>query len=866
LQFYKNNNMNPKSVRILTSTPSLPSALERLQELAYNVRWAWDEDTIALFQRLDDQLWNASGHNPVQMLAQVPAERLQELAEDEGFVAHLKEVCASFDGYLNASSTWFSRTHSSDGLLTAYFSAEFGITECLKIFAGGLGVLAGDHLKSASDLGIPIVGVGLMYQQGYFSQRLDQDGLQQESYIKNDLPQLPLTLERNEKGVPLQVSVEIGERSVYAQIWRVQVGRIPLYLLDTNISANHLEEDRNLTDYLYGGGNELRIQQEIILGIGGYRALQLLGLQPKVYHLNEGHSAFLTLDRTRQLMQEHKLTFEEARTATAASVVFTTHTPVEAGHDRFPPELMDQYLVSYAKKALGLERREILALGREFAADDTEYFGMTKLGIRMSNFCNGVARLHGEVSRNMWQNLWPDIPEDEVPIGHITNGIHISSWISSSLKRHVDRYVGPRWREEAISEAQWQHAEQIPDDILWLTHLRNKENLILQARRSLRSRLIRLEAPAKEIARAKKLLNPHALTIGFARRFATYKRASLFLLDLERLTQILTHPARPVQIIFAGKAHPRDEPGKELIQKIVEASRTDTLCNHIVFIEDYDMAIARDLVQGVDLWLNTPRRPREASGTSGMKAAANGGLNLSILDGWWDEGYDPDIGWCIGRGEISDNHAYQDERDAEQLYDQLEYEIVPLFYDRSSENLPLQWISRMKRSIASHSSFFNTHRMVQEYTEKAYLTAETRVKALYANDMKEVKALTKWEQHVQCEWTHVQVSINQNSPQGDVQVGEPFTVNADVTLGQLSPNDIDVQLYLGHIADQGEIIDAEIMPMGLIKSTKSNGHYTYEAKNITCTKSGTLGYTVRLRPKHGDQSLFQCSDLMTWAQ
>jgi len=858
--------MNPKSVRILTSTPSLPSALERLQELAYNARWAWDEDTISLFQRLDDQLWNASGHNPVQMLAQVPADRLQELAQDEGFADHLNEVCASFDTYMNASSTWFSRTHTSKGLLAAYFSAEFGITECLKIFAGGLGVLAGDHLKSASDLGIPIVGVGLMYQQGYFSQRLNKDGLQQESYIKNDLANLPVTLERDADRNPLTVAVEIGDRNVYAQIWRVQVGRIPLYLLDTNIAANHLEEDRNLTDYLYGGGNELRIQQEIILGIGGYRALQLLGHDPKVYHVNEGHSAFLTLDRTQQLMQEHALTFEEARTATAASVVFTTHTPVEAGHDQFPPELMDRYLVSYAKKALGLERQDFLALGREFSDNDKEYFGMTKLGIRMSNFCNGVARLHGKVSRDMWQNLWPNIPEDEVPICHVTNGIHISSWISSSLKRHVDRYVGPRWRQEAISASQWQHVEQIPDDILWLTHLRNKENLILQARRSLQSRLTRLEAPPKEISRAKKLLNPHALTIGFARRFATYKRASLFLLDLQRLTQILTNPTHPVQIIFAGKAHPRDEPGKELIQKIVQASRTDTLCNHILFIEDYDMAIARDLVQGVDLWLNTPRRPREASGTSGMKAAANGGLNLSVLDGWWDEGYDPEIGWCIGSGEISENHAYQDERDAEQLYDQLEYEIVPLFYDRSSENLPLHWISRMKRSIASHSSFFNTHRMVQEYTEKAYLSVAARVDRLYANDMKEVKALTKWEQFVQHEWPHVEVSINQNSPQGDVQVGEPFTVNADVKIGHLTPDDIDVQLYLGRVIGQGEIIDPEITPMNLIKPGKSNGICTYEAKNISCTKSGTLGYTVRLRPKHGDQTLFQCSDLMTWAQ
>ena len=858
--------MIPKPVRIFTSTPSLPSALERLQELAYNVRWAWDEDTISLFQRLDADLWESSGHNPVRMLAEVSATRLEELAKDEGFVAQLNEVCGSFDTYMQAGSTWYSRTHESDGLLAAYFSAEFGITECLSIFAGGLGVLAGDHLKSASDLGVPIVGVGLMYQQGYFSQYLDADGWQKESYIENDFASLPLTLERGEHGIPLQVDIEIDNRTVYARIWRLQVGRIPLYLLDTNFNANEHDEDRNLTDYLYGGGNELRIRQEIILGIGGYRALQLLGLKPQVFHLNEGHSAFLTLDRTRQLMQEHNLSFHEARIATAASVVFTTHTPVEAGHDRFSPELMDRYMVSYAKKSLGLERREFLALGREHADNDQELFGMTKLALRMSSACNGVAKLHGQVSRAMWQNLWPAVPENEVPIRHVTNGIHISSWISSSLKRHVDRYVGPRWREEAISESQWKHAEQIPDDMLWHTHSVRKERLILRARRSLQSRLERLEAPAREIARAKKVLNPEALTIGFARRFATYKRATLLFRNLERLTQILTNSGCPVQIIFAGKAHPRDQPGKELIQKIVAASSTEALCNHIVFLEDYDMAIARDLVQGVDLWLNTPRRPREASGTSGMKAAANGGLNLSILDGWWDEGYDPAIGWAIGNGEIMENHAYQDEREAEQLYDQLEHEIVPLFYERSSEGLPLEWIARMKRSIATHSSFFNTHRMVQEYTETTYLTAATRAKALYDKNLQGARALSSQQQKVQEAWPKVQVRVDENAPQGHLQVGAPFTIKADVTLGPLSPDDVEVQLYLGRIAQKGEIIDATITPMKLVKTNQKNTPYLYEAKNVVCTKSGSVGYTVRVLPKREDQPLLQSSRLMTWAQ
>ena len=856
--------MIPKPVVTLICTPSLPAKLERLQELAYNVRWAWDEDTVALFRRLDADLWSSSGHNPVRMLAEVSSIRLQELAEDEGFVAHLNEVCASFDAYMQSGSTWYSRTHQSDGLLTAYFSAEFGITECLKIFAGGLGVLAGDHLKSASDLGIPIVGVGLMYQQGYFSQYLDKDGWQKESYVENDFASLPLIIERDENGQPLQVDVEIGQRTVYARIWRLQVGRIPLYLLDTNFHVNDHDEDRNLTDYLYGGGNELRIRQEMMLGIGGYRALQLLGLKPKVFHVNEGHSAFLTLDRTRQLMQEYGLSFDEARVATAASVVFTTHTPVEAGHDRFPPELMDQYLVSYAKKSLGLDRREFLALGRQRPDDDGEFFGMTKLALRMSSACNGVARLHGEVSRTMWQSLWPLVPESEVPIGHVTNGIHTSSWISASLKRHIDRYVGPRWREETIPDAQWKHAEQIPDDLLWHTHLACKERLILSARRSLYLRLLRLEAPAKQIAGAKKVLDPNAFTIGFARRFATYKRATLLLHDLERLTRILTNPSFPVQIIFAGKAHPRDQPGKELIQNIVAASATDALNNHMIFLEDYDMAIARDLVQGVDLWLNTPRRPREASGTSGMKAAANGGLNLSILDGWWDEGYDPNIGWAIGNGEMMDSHAYQDEREAEHLYDQLENEIIPLFYDRSSEGLPLEWIARMKRSIATYTNSFNTHRMVQQYTETAYLTAAKRTKALYAQEMKGVRELSNWQNKVQSAWSNVEIRVHQTAPQAQLQVGDPFRVQAEVTLGSLSPEDVQVQLYLGRVANQGEIVDATVLPMDQVKSNGSS--HLYEVADVTSTKSGSMGYTVRVLPKRAEQPVLQASNLIKWAQ
>ncbi|MDE2770943.1 MAG: alpha-glucan family phosphorylase [Bacteroidota bacterium] len=857
--------MIPKPVRTLTITPSLPPSLERLRELAYNVRWAWDENTVELFRGLGADLWHSSGHNPVRMLTQTSAARLEELAEDEGFVKRLNEVCASFDAYMQEDSTWYSRVHKNDKLLAAYFSAEFGVTECMSLFAGGLGVLAGDHLKSASDLGVPLVGVGLMYQQGYFIQSLDENGWQQESYREIDFTSLPSTLERDTNGVPLQVHAEIGGRRVYARIWRLQVGRVPLYLLDTNFDANEHSEDRNLTDYLYGGGNELRIRQEIILGIGGYRALQLLNLRPQVYHLNEGHSAFLTLEHTRKLMVDHHLPFKEAGVAAAANVVFTTHTPVEAGHDRFPPELMDRYLVSYAKDALGLDRREFLALGREHPDNDNEFFGMTKLALRMSDACNGVARLHGEVSRAMWHNLWPALPENEVPINHVTNAIHTSSWISGAMKQHLDRYVGPQWREQAISLSQWKQAEQIPDEILWQTHVIQREQLVQQSRMSLQSRLHRLGASTKEIDRAAKILDPNTLTIGFARRFATYKRATLLLQDYDRLVRILTNESQPVQIIFAGKAHPRDLPGKELIQQIVDASNTESLRNHIVFLEDYGMAIARCLVQGVDLWLNTPRRPREASGTSGMKAAANGGLNLSILDGWWDEGFDASIGWSIGNGAVMENHAYQDEREAAQLYDQLEYEIVPLFYDRSPEGPPREWIARMKRSIATYNNSFNTHRMVQEYTEKIYLTAAARAKALQSEDLERARVLSKWQQKIQEAWQRVQVCVTDDSPQGSQKVGMPFTIRACVKLGDLLPDDVEVQLYLGRVTAKGEIVDATITPM-VLTEVKDGTSHLYEATNVTCTNSGSAGYTVRVLPKHKDQVSMQRSGLVAWAQ
>lgn len=729
-----------KPIATFDVIPALPESLECLRDLAYNLRWAWDHDTIELFRCLDEDLWEATGHNPALMLGTVDQDRLEAAVSDTGFMAHLERVTRDFDAYVNEPSSWFDRAHgTADSPLMAYFSAEFGLTECLAIFAGGLGVLAGDHLKSGSDLGIPLVAVGLLYEKGYFRQYLNVAGWQQEVYRDNDFQNLPLTLERRPDGKPLTVDVLYLDRQVVAQVWRADVGRVLLYLLDTNVPANQRPEDRDITDHLYGGDLETRIRQEIMLAIGGYRALEALDLQPTVYHMNEGHSAFLALERIRRLVETRDLSFAEAREATSASTVFTTHMPVPAGHDYFPPDLVNRYFADYAR-VFELSREEFLALGRRHPERAETAFCPTVLALRLAAHSNGVSCLHGEVAREMWQGLWPGVPKDEIPIGHVTNGVHFRSWISLEMNQLYDRYLGPGWREDPADETVWQRAERIAPEELWRTHERRRERMVVFTRRRLRNQLQRRGAPQAEIEAADEVLDPAALTIGFARRFATYKRATLVLRDPERLAHILNDPQRPVQIIFAGKAHPRDDAGKELIRQIVTMSRQEAFHRRLVFLEDYDMAVARYLVQGSDVWLNTPRRPREASGTSGMKAAANGALNLSTLDGWWDEAYQPDVGWAIGRGEVYEDHEEQDKVEAEALYDLLERDVVPVFYDRGADRLPGRWIAHMQASIGSLCHFFNAHRMIRDYAERFYLPTAARYRRLAYDGMAGIEA------------------------------------------------------------------------------------------------------------------------------
>ena len=905
--------MPTRPIRTFTVLPHLPERLQALHKLAYNLWWCWNPEAVALFRRIDAELFEASDHNPVRLLGKVDQARLQQLLEDDGFLAHLDRVEVLFDIYMNAS-TWyqeklatgsFARSavghrHAALGhngsaengtadtavatvvlaearrpkvesrrvplkaaQYVAYFSAEFGISESLPIYSGGLGVLAGDHLKAASDLGIPLVGVGLMYREGYFRQYLNIDGWQQERYPENDFFHLPLIPETREKGEPLLVDVPFPGRTVWARIWRIQVGRVPLYLLDTNIPQNS-PDDRPITSRLYGGDHDMRIRQEIVLGIGGVRALRLLGKPPTVCHMNEGHSAFCGLERIRELMEEHHLDFASAREAVTAGTAFTTHTPVPAGNDVFSPQLIEQYL-GHLLPSFRIGLHELLGLGRQNPNDPAEPFCMTVLAIRLANVSNGVSALHGKVSRKMWKAIWPELPEAEVPITHVTNGIHTPTWVSPDLSQLYDRYLGPQWSERPAEAEVWKRVDHIPDAELWRTHERRRERLVAFARQRLRRQLTNRGAPPAEVARAEEVLDPEALTIGFARRFATYKRGTLLFRNLDRLTALLTNKERPVQIIFSGKAHPRDHGGKELIAAILHVARRPELRRNIVFLEDYDMGVARYLVQGVDVWLNNPRRPLEASGTSGMKVGCNGGLNMSVLDGWWEEGYDKSNGWAIGAGEEYTDLTYQDEVESRAIYDLLEQEVVPLFYNRSRDGLPRGWVRMMKRAILTIGPVFSTGRMVAEYMERCYAPSIERYEHLAADDLGRAGALAKWRQAMHRSWGNVRIEKVEANGANPMHVGGSLDVTTFVRLGPLSPDDVEVQLFSGLVDSLGDIPDPATVTMspGGGPAEKEGNLWTFHG-TIPCRASGQHGYAVRVLPRHPDLPHPFEPGLVTW--
>src|SRR5512143_2359604 len=845
-------------VRHFHVRPNIPQELLPLKDLAMNLWFSWNWEAVQLFIRLNPLLWEQSYQNPVQMLGTLPQADLEAAAKDESFVANVERVYRSFLEYRKRPS-WFQEAHGADaGARVAYFSCEFGIDEGLPIYSGGLGVLSGDHLKSASDLGIPLVGVGLLYQKGYFRQVLNLDGWQQELYPDNDWYNMPVTLEHGPDGKPLAIEVPMGEETLKARIWRVQIGRTPLYLLDGNVKENS-PRMREVTHTLYGGDRDMRIRQEILLGVGGVRALKALGLSPTVYHMNEGHSAFLAIERIRTLMAEHGVSFAEAREQVFSSNVFTTHTPVPAGNEVFGTDLVRKYLHAFAQE-LGLPWQEFLGLGQVPSAKSPD-FGMTVFALRTAAFTNGVARLHAETSRKKWRDRWPSLPEAEVPIRSVTNGIHTRSWLSHDVAELFLRYMGPRFLEKPADHSVWERVEAIPPGELWRNHQGRKERLVFFVRKRLKGQFERQGAGASAMRAADEALHPEALTIGFSRRFATYKRAGLLFRQPERLIRLLSNPDRPVQIVFAGKAHPQDIPAKEIIKSVVHFASDPRIRHRLVFLEDYDINVARYLVQGVDVWLNTPRRPLEASGTSGMKAAANGALNVSVLDGWWCEGYAPDAGWAIGRGEVYADTEEQDRVESEALFNLLESEIVPLYYGRDKGGLPREWIGMMKTSIRKLGACFNTHRMVREYVETCYLPAHRAGQNLLEGGMAGAKALAAWRSRVAAAWAGLSVGIEDSRRGKEVPVGAAVGVTVRAKLGSLSADDVSVEVYYGPLDSAGEIRDGAI---ALARHDGRDGDGDIFRAEIPCKMTGRYGFAARVVPRHPDLVNALTPLLLTW--
>jgi len=697
-------------------------AQEKLWSLARNVWWSWDNESASLFRDLDPVRWRELNHNPISLLSEIPLAALERRASQLVLHGRINYAYRRQQEYLKADRTW-GATHA--GALrprpVAYFSAEFGLHESMPVYSGGLGVLSGDHIKSASDLDIPLVGIGLFYGQGYFRQTLDQNGWQQEEYLPTDTTQLPMEPAIGRNGEPVDVQIETRRGSIHAKVWRVKVGRCDLLLLDSNVEGN-APEDRELTSRLYGGDRRVRIRQELLLGVGGFRALRAMGIAPGVLHLNEGHSGFVLLEAIRNRMQEEGASFQQAMSRISREVIFTTHTPVPAGHDRFGADLMEEHL-GPLRESLGLSHPQLMDLGRGYAGNPHEEFCMTVLGLKLSRRANAVSALHGEVSRAMWTGLYPGRPEEAVPIGHITNGVHVPTWLAPQMFRLYDRHLGNGWHEHSGQSQIWEGIENVDDGELWETHLSLKLRLLEFVRRRAMEQAGRRGESRETLKRLARVLSPDALTIGFARRFATYKRANLILADIERLAGMVNDPKRPVQFVFAGKAHPRDEPGKRVLQQVAELMRDPQFADKFVFVEDYDINVGRHFVQGVDVWLNNPRRPLEASGTSGQKVVLNGGLNLSVLDGWWAEAYDGVNGFAIGTGRTHSNMDVHDTRDADDLYRILREEVIPLYYQRDRDGLPRGWIKRMKRTIRTLGWRFNADRMVMDYTLKCYVPA-----------------------------------------------------------------------------------------------------------------------------------------------
>ena len=833
--------------------PALPKALSRMSELAYNLLWSWDHNLRSLFRRLDPALWKSCGNNPVLMLGRVQQIALEKAAADPRFLGLYRRACERYDSYIE-----IERSAPTDALI-AYFSMEYGLTECLPIYSGGLGLLSGDHMKASSDADIPLVGIGLLYQKGYHQQSLNPDGWQQERYPVNDFYTLPVRPVLDADGAEVKVKVQLPDGEITVKVWHIDVGRVKLYLLDTNISENARGEDREITDSLYGGDLHTRMRQEIVLGIGGLRALKALKLEPTVFHMNEGHSAFLAIERIRVLMQEHSLGFDEALDASRRNNVFTTHTSVPAGIDLFDVGIMFDYFNDYCRSS-GLQMDQLLSLGRWNPGDNQERFSMAILAFKTSSYRNAVSRLHREVSHEMWQDLWPNLPVNEIPITSVTNGVHLPTWLNGDLAMLYDQYLQPDWRERYPDPKIWELVLDIPDPELWEAHRRRKRRLAAFVRERVTGFAIARKASATEIKRLSDVLDPDAFTIGFARRFATYKRATLLFRDVARLKKLLNNPDMPVQIVIAGKAHPKDHPGKTLIREIVQLSRDPAFSKRLIFLEDYGIEVARDMVQGVDLWLNTPRRGEEACGTSGMKAGLNGVLNLSALDGWFDEAYESSGGWAIGdRVPYSED---QDEIHSSALYSLLENEIVPMYYARGEDRLPYEWVHRMKQCLLNVSPQFNCQRMVGEYMTELYEPAHAAFSEVRKNNFEDARRKAKWQSNINQVWDRVKFVDLGPKPDASVISGTAITMRASVDLAGLTPDDVQVEAVVGRVGISGQLENTEVITLPSVG--EAGPVYVFQ-KEFTPHQTGRLGFTFRISSNHFTNPLTRpCNSLLRW--
>ena len=831
----------------ITVNPQLPKRIEKLSEISCNIWWSWNTEFLRLFKELDIDLWERSEKNPVKFLKSISQEKLEEAIQNTEFLKEYDKIAEDFEDYMKSKNTWFSKKYPENRSdLIAYFSAEYGLDQILPIYSGGLGILSGDHLKSASDLGVPLVAVGLLYKNGYFHQKINGIGGQETEYYDIDVENLPLTKVKDCNGKDILVAIQLPKRRLYLKAWKINVGRVELYLLDSDIDEN-VKEYREITRTLYGGNQETRIQQEIVLGQGGVALLKALGLNPTVYHMNEGHSSFLILELIYTFMKEKRISFQIARDIVSSKTVFTTHTPVPAGNDIFPLELVEKYFKDYWDK-LGISKQEFFEMGMKPHASLDSGFNMGILALKVAGKKNGVSKLHGAVSRELFGEVWPEFASNEAPITYVTNGIHTCSWLAPTLKKLYNKYLIPYWQDKIYDDEIWKKIQDIPNDKLWQVHQERKEKLLAIVKENTISRLRRCNYHYEDIMKIVSDLDSNVFTIGFARRFATYKRATLIFKDLERITQILNNQNCRVQIIFAGKAHPADKEGQDLIKYIHEISMKPQFKGKVFLLENYNIAMSRYLISGVDVWLNTPRRPMEASGTSGQKAAVNGVINFSVLDGWWAEGYNSKNGWTIGTNAEYPDYESQDRADSQSIYDVLENKIIPMYYEKGENGISDRWIQTMKESIISTGGKFSTSRMLTDYVDNLYIPL-CNLYNNYYTDLEKVGMFNQWKEGLYNSWKDIEITQENNLDNITIDAGNNIEVKCKVKLPNISKENIEAQVYCGRIDENGVVDDISIIPMTLEESNDEKRTYTYKAK-VNLVNGGNYGYTFRVMPKH----------------